>query len=139
MQQVTLPRKLVNQVLAHAQSCPQQEVCGLLSAKNGTPARVYKIPNAATDPAVLFDMHAPALIQAFKEIRERGERLFAIYHSHPGSAPRPSAADQAQLAYPQALYLIVSLDEQGVLQLNGFRCTDETTSTLEQVELVITE
>ncbi len=139
MQQVTLPRTLVNQILAHAQSRPQQEVCGLLSARHGVPMRLHRIHNAAADPQKLFDMDAPELIRAFREMRERGEQLFAIYHSHPRSAARPSRLDQDLLAYPQALYLIISLNEKGVLQLNGFRCVDEKTGMLQQVELAVTD
>jgi len=54
-------------------------------------------------------------------MRERGEELFAIFHSHPAAPAEPSALDMAQAGYPDALYLIVSLGTCGVLELRGFR------------------
>ena len=54
-------------------------------------------------------------------MRENGEELFAIYHSHPHAPATPSATDLQQAAYPTALYLIISLNTKGVLELQGFR------------------
>ena len=45
-------------------------------------------------------------------MRERGEQLLAIYHSHPRSAdPQPSATDVRLAYYPSAVYLIVGLGD----------------------------
>lgn len=117
---VTLPRPLVNQLLAHAQSAPQAEVCGLIGAQNGTPARAYPITNAAHTPARHFVMAPQEQIAALRTMREQGEELFAIYHSHPGSPATPSATDLAQASYADALYLIISLQTQGVLEMRGY-------------------
>jgi proteasome lid subunit RPN8/RPN11 len=43
-------------------------------------------------------------------MRDRGEQLVAIYHSHPRSAePLPSETDVKLAYYPSATYLIVGL------------------------------
>jgi proteasome lid subunit RPN8/RPN11 len=43
-------------------------------------------------------------------MRQRGETLLAIYHSHPGAAdPTPSETDVRLAYYPSAAYLIVGL------------------------------
>jgi proteasome lid subunit RPN8/RPN11 len=43
-------------------------------------------------------------------MRERGEELLAIYHSHPRAVePEPSETDVRLAFYPQAVYLIVGL------------------------------
>jgi proteasome lid subunit RPN8/RPN11 len=46
-----------------------------------------------------------------------------FYHSHPRSAPSPSATDRAEASYPDHLYLIVSLaqdpPEVGLFSLVG--------------------
>ncbi len=57
-------------------------------------------------------------------MRENGEALFAIYHSHPTSPAEPSAIDLELAAYPDALYLIISLNTKGVLEMRGFRLND---------------
>jgi proteasome lid subunit RPN8/RPN11 len=57
-------------------------------------------------------------------MREQGEELFGIYHSHPHSPAEPSDTDLRQAGYPEALYLIVSLNTKGVLEMRGFRLRD---------------
>ena len=66
-------------------------------------------------------MEPAAQIEAMRRMREGGEELFAIYHSHPHAPAEPSAQDLQEAAYPEALYLIVSLDTKGVLEMRGFR------------------
>lgn len=121
MSETALPRSLVNRLLAHAQHSPEAEVCGLIGARDGEPVHVYPVPNAAPDAARRFAMEPAAQIRAMAEMRARGETLFAIYHSHPHAPATPSARDLAEAAYAEALYLIISLDTRGVLDLRGFR------------------
>jgi len=116
-----LPRQIVNQLLRVAQAASDFEVCGLIAASGGRPSRVYPVANAADQPRCRFDMDAAEQIGAMRQMRERGETLWAIYHSHPDAPPTPSPSDLAEHAYPHALYLIISLDTKGVLQLRGFR------------------
>ena len=124
MPQVTLPITLVNKILTHAQHSPETEVCGLIAACDGVPDKVYPIANVADVPEKLFAMEPAAQIEAMRLMREGGEELFAIYHSHPHAPAQPSVRDLQEAAYPQALYLIVSLDTKGVLEMQGFRLHD---------------
>ncbi|MEW5755001.1 MAG: M67 family metallopeptidase [Pseudomonadota bacterium] len=120
MNTIQLPRTIVNQLLAHAQSRDAVEVCGLISSKHGHPARCYPIPNTASNPRKHFTMDEHAQIDAMRTIREQGEALFAIYHSHPHAPAQPSAEDLQHDEYPEALRLIVSLNTKGVLELRAF-------------------
>lgn len=121
---VSLPRCLINQLLHHAQRSCSDEVCGLIAAKGGVPTRCYPIANVAATPQRLFAMDPTQQIAAMRAMREGGEELFAIYHSHPDSPPLPSATDLAQANYPDVLYLIISLQTRGVLEMRGFRLKD---------------
>lgn len=134
MSQVTLPRTLITKILTHAQHSPESEVCGLIAARNGVPDRVYPINNVAESPEKLFAMEPAAQIEAMRQMREGGEELFAIYHSHPHAPASPSPRDLAEAAYPEALYLIVSLDTKGVLEMRGFRLRE---GTVEGVDLEV--
>jgi len=120
-----LPRRLINQLLHHAQNASGEEVCGLIGAKDGIPTHCYPIANVATSPRRLFAMDPAQQIAAMRSMRERGEAMFAIYHSHPDSPPLPSATDLAQANYPDALYLIISLQTQGVLEMRGFHLRND--------------
>lgn len=119
-----IPRTLVNQLLHAAQLGAAAEVCGLIGARAGVPVHCYPVANIAADPAVRYDMAPKGQIDALRVMRERGEELFAIYHSHPSSPAVPSAVDRHEANYPDTLYLIVSLVTKGVLDLRGYYLRD---------------
>ena len=121
-----LPRSIVNQLLHHAQQSPDGEVCGLIGSKDGLSSHCYPIANIATAPQRLFVMDPAQQIAAMRSMRERGEELFAIYHSHPAGPSIPSATDRAQANYPETLYLIISLQTRGVLEMQGFLLDGDT-------------
>lgn len=117
----TLPRPLVNRILHQAQCSAEREVCGLIGGRDDTPVNLYPVANIAADPRTRYEMDPREQIAAQRAMRERGEALWAIYHSHPQSPPVPSAEDVKRLSHPAALYLIISLNTKGVLELRGFR------------------
>lgn len=133
---IALSRTVVNQILHHAQTAPEDEVCGLIGVGNDGVARVYPVANVASDTHRLFAMEPVGQIDAMRKMREAGESLFAIYHSHPHAPAAPSVIDLQQAAYPDALYLIVSLDTKGVLEMRGYRLRE---SAVESVELELLE
>ena len=123
--ELVLPRKLVNQILTHAQQHEHSESCGMISAASGTPAHYYAVKNIAEDPATHFEMEPKQQIAAMKHMREHEEDLLAIVHSHPSSPPVPSATDVQETGYPDAYYIIVSLNTKGVLEMRAFRFSDD--------------
>ncbi|BCX80559.1 [CysO sulfur-carrier protein]-S-L-cysteine hydrolase [Methylomarinovum caldicuralii] len=133
---IVLPRSLVTRLLHQAQSRPDYEVCGLIGARDGKPVNVYPVANVAADPGRHFEMDPAGQIRAMKTMRQRGETLFAIYHSHPHAPPFPSSEDLEAVSYPEALSLIISLNTKGVLEIRGFRLEGRQP---EEVELVMEE
>ncbi len=142
MQGIRLPRTIVTALLRHAQQNPEAEVCGLIAAKSGVPVRLVPVENVAPEPHRRFTMSPPGQIEAMRTIREAGETLYAIYHSHPHAPAEPSATDLQEAAYPEAYYLIVSLDTEGVLELRAFRLVNGAASSvpleIEQGERILT-
>lgn len=122
---ITIPRTLAVQLLDHARSRPEEEVCGLVAQASDGALRALRIPNAAEDPTHSFEMEPGALARAQRSMREARQRLWAVYHSHPHAGAEPSPRD-LKLGEPDALQLIVSLDIRGVLQLRGWRFEDDS-------------
>lgn len=120
MNEVLLPLGIANQMLSHAQSELSNEVCGLVSSRNGEVKSIYPIPNVASDPARLFQMDAKCQIDAMRKIRDNEEELYGIYHSHPASEAFPSAIDVEKAQYKDVYYFIISLSTEGVLDLRGY-------------------
>jgi proteasome lid subunit RPN8/RPN11 len=118
---IRLPRTLVNQLLRLAQISPEREVCGLIGARAGLATTCYPVTNIAEMPAIRYELDPRQQIDAMHRMRERNEELFAIYHSHPSSPAEPSSTDKILATYPDALYLIISLNIEGVLEMRGFR------------------
>ncbi|MFA5983949.1 MAG: M67 family metallopeptidase [Methylococcaceae bacterium] len=118
--EIRIPRKITTQLLHLAQISPDAEICGLVSHNKGLASQCYPVKNIATLPAQRFQLDPAEHIAAMAAMRERGEELFAIYHSHPSAPAQPSPTDLDLAAYPDALYLIISLNTKGILQMRGF-------------------
>lgn len=124
--EIQIPRKITNQLLHLAQISPDFEICGLIGGKNGLPVHCYPIKNSAELPRQRFLLDAGQQISVMAKMRELGEDLFAIFHSHPTSPALPSTHDLELAAYPDVLYLIISLNTKGVLEMRGFKINKNT-------------
>ncbi len=118
--EITLPRKLTQQLLHLAQISPDKEICGLVSARDNIPQNCYPVDNIADQPQTRFQLDSKQQIDAMAKMRQHNEDLFAIYHSHPTAPAEPSATDIEMASYPDTLYLIISLNTKGVLEMRGF-------------------
>ena len=67
-------------------------------------------PQRCLRPKHFYEAAPEDLFAAQRQMRDRGEELLAIYHSHPRSAePVPSETDVRLAFYPQAVYFIIGL------------------------------
>jgi proteasome lid subunit RPN8/RPN11 len=99
-----------DEILAHAREANPHECCGLVGGTDGAARTIYRARNVASDPLVTYEAAPEDLFAAQRAMRERGEQLLAIYHSHPRSEdPKPSQTDVRLAYYPSAVYLIVGL------------------------------
>ncbi len=126
MSTIQLPRQIVNKILAHAQSRSEREVCGLISHDKNNKMKLFAITNTATDSSHFFEMDPGETIQTMKTMRDEQTELFAIYHSHPSTPATPSKTDIEKAGYPDALYLIISLNTKGVLELKGYKIQQDS-------------
>jgi proteasome lid subunit RPN8/RPN11 len=107
---ITLQRSQRDQILAHAKQADPAECCGLIGGAERLVTSVYPLHNVAADPNVAYEAAPEDLFAAQRQMRDRGEELLAIYHSHPRSAePEPSETDVRLAYYPQAVYFIIGL------------------------------
>lgn len=121
---VVLPRRVAIQLMHEAQIRPDEEACGLIAKDPASGSCVvYPVPNVAADRAHAFEMEPQRLVAVHRAMRERGQMLWAVYHSHPQGDATPSAADLRESGHPEVVQIIVSLDIRGVLQLRAWRFT----------------
>jgi proteasome lid subunit RPN8/RPN11 len=111
--QLVIPADVWGEILAQAQAEQPNECCGLLAGRRtaglGEVLRRYPLPNAADSP-VLYEAESRAHFDAHRDMRQESFDVLAVYHSHPTSAPVPSATDHDSWAHgPEVVCLIVSL------------------------------
>ncbi|MFN2531206.1 MAG: Mov34/MPN/PAD-1 family protein [Pyrinomonadaceae bacterium] len=98
-------------IVVYAQQSAPAECCGLVSGDSaGKSVSIYPLQNVAPNAELAYEAAPEQLFQAQRLMRERGQTLLAIYHSHPRAAnPQPSDTDVRLAYYPSAIYLIVGL------------------------------
>ena len=133
MNSITIPRNIVNAILKLAQSDSEKEICGLISCDATHNMQLYPVTNISSSADTLFEMDPAETINAMKQMRNDNAELFAIFHSHPHSPAYPSKTDIEQAGYPDALYLIISLNTKGVLELKGYKIQQDSVSSVDLV------
>lgn len=115
----------------HALLARPSECCGLLSGSNGLITDIHPLRNDADKPETRYFATPEELFAAMRRIREAGQALLGVYHSHPRTQAYPSASDVEMAFYPEAFYFIISLEPQ--VELRAFKIE---ASRIEDVRIV---
>lgn len=104
----------------------------------GSPGRVTgarPVRNLSDDPN-RFELDPQGHVAAIREVRGTGTSVVGFYHSHPHSAPVPSARDLSESSYPDVLYVItgMALAPAGGIETRAFVLHDDG---YEEVELAV--
>ena len=117
-----LDRATWDALVEHAWSDFPYEVCGLLGVKPDGTSVHFPIDNAERS-MTYYVMDAKQLLRAMRDIEDEGWGL-VIYHSHTHTQAYPSATDIRLAAYPEATYLIVTLQDRDRPDIRGFSIID---------------
>ena len=119
-----ISQALVDEMVAHAREDLPNECCGMVAGRDGEATEVIRVANAAASP-LRYEMDPKAQYEAWKSIEDGGQELLAIYHSHTKSAAYPSQTDVNQaVAWPDQVYVIVSLEDADVPDVKGYWLKD---------------
>ena len=115
MATIQLRREHLEAMIEHAREAAPAECCGLIGGISGIrAATLYRLRNVTANPELGYEAAPEDLFAAQRQMREHGEELLAIYHSHPRATdPSPSETDVRQAYYPSATYLIIGLGGDG--------------------------
>jgi desampylase len=105
---VRIERGCVQAIEQRARENLSVECCGLLTGRAAVISQIIPARNAAENPANGYEIAPNELIPLLRAIRESGQELLGIYHSHPRSENVPSRTDVEMAAYPGAAYFIFS-------------------------------
>jgi [CysO sulfur-carrier protein]-S-L-cysteine hydrolase len=130
-----ISRSLVEEMIAHAREDLPNECCGMVGGKDGEATTVYRARNEFATPYSFRIDTADQYRIMEVEMRERGEELLAIYHSHTKTAAYPSQTDLNEAEkWPEPMYVIVSLQDPDEPVVNGFWLRD---LKIAEAELVV--
>jgi [CysO sulfur-carrier protein]-S-L-cysteine hydrolase len=122
-----------DEIVAHAREDYPNECVGLLLGKENRAERLLRMENVEHSP-LNYRVDPRELLRIFDEMDELGLELVGIYHSHTHSPARPSRTDIALAGYPDAHYLIVSLQDQERPDLRAFSIVD---GVVEEQEVMV--
>jgi proteasome lid subunit RPN8/RPN11 len=128
-----IPDSMVEEIVAHARDELPNECCGLIAAENGRAVKLFRAENAEASP-VRYGLDPREQYKIMMEIDRSGWMLGAIYHSHTRSPAYPSQTDVNLAFYPDALYLILSLEDAERPELRAYRIVG---TEIEEVELTV--
>ena len=113
---ITIHKKVIEGMIAHARKDAPLEACGYCGALNGAIDTWYPLTNTDAS-AEHFSLDPKEQFDGVRAMRGEGRRLAAVYHSHPATPSRPSAEDIKLAADPGISYIIISLaGEQPVVK-----------------------
>lgn len=110
MDRLIIPRHIFDGMVAHCRAGLPDEACGILAGTGSEVAVLYTMTNADPSP-VSYLMEPGEQFTAFRDMREKGMQMLAVFHSHPQSPAYPSAKDKSLAFYEDSLYIIVGLAE----------------------------
>ena len=135
-----------DEIIRHCQKEYPKEACGIFAgtAAQGLPGidqprtvvAVYPMRNVEDSP-IGYSMDAKEQLLVEKRMRQAGQRMIGIYHSHTATAAYPSSVDVSLALSPDLSYVLVSLKDRQKPDVKSYRI-DGATIAPEAVEITPT-
>ncbi len=128
-----LSKDQAGQLIRHAKEQSPNEACGILTGKGARVEEIYQMANIDKSASSFF-MAPKEQLSVMKKIRNLKLEMVGIYHSHPETKAYPSAHDLELAFYPEASYVIVSLEDKDNPVIRSFRIIE---GKISEEELII--
>ncbi|MCC6545201.1 MAG: M67 family metallopeptidase [Nitrospirae bacterium] len=125
-----VPSNISSAMLEHAKTDFPLECCGILGGKGDEATHIYRMRNIDKSK-VTYLMDPAEQMKVFKEMRSLGIELKAIYHSHPNHPALPSRTDVELAYYPEAVYIIISINDSKETKIGSFNIVDKNITIAE--------
>jgi [CysO sulfur-carrier protein]-S-L-cysteine hydrolase len=128
---VRIRRTVLSALIAQARKNPHEEVCGLLSGRDGEILEIFPATNAAEKPATSYEIGPREMFASMRTLRRAKLDLLGIYHSHPRTINEPSPTDISTAFYQDVAYFIASPDEHADRPVRAFTIREGVAKELE--------
>ena len=129
-----IPAAIHREIIAHCQQEYPKEACGILAGLKTAPEKqvgeiiqVYPMRNVENSP-IGYSLDPREQLHVEKLMRQQGQWMRAIYHSHTATEAYPSSVDVSLAISPDIAYVLVSLKDRSKPVLKAY-CIDGTTVT----------
>lgn len=129
---LSLTQPVIDEIIAHAREDAPNECCGIIAGKDGRSVKLFRARNAEASPW-RYSVDPKDLFRIYRECEENGWSFLAIYHSHVASEAYPSPTDIRLAFWPEACYVLVSLQDAEAPVVRAFRILD---GAVEEEEIV---
>jgi proteasome lid subunit RPN8/RPN11 len=122
---LTIPRAIVDAIIAHARADHPDEACGVVAGPAGSdrPERFIAMVNAARSPT-FYEFDSLDLLRLYREMDANNEEPVVIYHSHTATEAYPSRTDISYASEPGAHYVLVSTRDDDETEFRSYRIVD---------------
>ena len=124
---LTLAQSYIDEMIAHSREDDPNECCGIIAGKDGAATQLYRAKNAEASP-YRYNVDPKDLLRIYRDLESHDWDVFVIYHSHTHTEAYPSPTDKQLAAWPDAIYVIVSLEDKETPVVRAFQIKDEKVS-----------
>ena len=124
---LALPKKFIDEMIAHAREEAPNECCGIIAGQDGEARKLFRARNAEASP-YRYNVDPQDLFRIHRECDANGWEFMAIYHSHTASEAYPSPTDIRLAYWPESTYILVSLMNRDDPAVRAFRIVDGAVS-----------
>ena len=136
--ELVLPARLAEEMIAHCDAGRPNEACGVLAARGAEIVRVFRMTNASHSP-VRYSLDPKEQLAVYNTLEAEGWDLGGVFHSHTRTEAYPSPTD-VRLATEDVPYVIVSLSEAAAV-IRAFRIRKQAlgdeTGEIEEIPVTI--
>lgn len=120
-------------MVREARAAVPRECCGILLGEAANITGIAPAANVHPTPETHFEIDPQALVDAHRTARSGGPHVVGYYHSHPHSAPEPSATDKAMAARDGSIWAIIGEAGDITFWKDGEAGFEPLSYTVEQV------
>jgi proteasome lid subunit RPN8/RPN11 len=122
---LTIDRRIIDGIMAHARRDHPEEACGVVAGPAGRdrPERLIPMENAERS-MTFYRFDSMEQFRVWREMDDREEEPVVIYHSHTATEAYPSRTDVSFAGEPNAHYMLVSTRDPDIEEIRSFRIVD---------------
>jgi proteasome lid subunit RPN8/RPN11 len=121
MLEFRIPEPVARALIEHAQAEYPKECCGFLVGLPGEVREQVRLTNVDPDPVMRYEADPKEMKRAYDDLYDRDWEVVSIYHSHTHTPAFPSPTDVKLARDPNAVYVLVSLQDRAHPDLRAFR------------------